>query len=66
MVSEIKSKLGIKISPRAIIGSAQLAFIVVILIHQFDLPVAAFIQGVLLGYSMVGNLYGLVIWRKER
>lgn len=66
MVSELKSKIGIRISPRVIIGSAQLAFASAILIHQFNLPIADFVQGVLLGYSLVGNVYGLMTQRKKR
>ena len=38
-------------------AAAQLAFVVGILLGRLDNPKLAFLEGLLLGFSMVGNLY---------
>ncbi|MEJ2486709.1 MAG: hypothetical protein P8Y68_13340 [Anaerolineales bacterium] len=65
MLSEIKSNLGIKIPPKVIGGTAQIALVVSIFLHQFNVAGTDFFQGLLLGYSMVGNLFWLIIQRKN-
>lgn len=59
MLSEIKTRFGIKVSPRIIGGLAQISLVVSIFLHQFNVPGTDFLQGLLLGFSMVGNLFWL-------
>ena len=65
MLAEIKSNLGIKIPPKLIGGTAQIALVVSIFLHQFNVAGTDFIQGLLLGYSMVGNLFWIITQRKN-
>ena len=65
MLSELKSNLGIKISPRIMGATAQLAFVGTIALHFFNVPHTDFIQGLLLGYALVGNVYWLISQRKN-
>lgn len=65
MFSEIKTNLGIKISPRLIGATAQFAFVTTFALHQFNVAGTDFLQGLLLGYAMVGNLFWLIRQRKN-
>ena len=60
MFSEIKSNLGIKVSPRLIGATAQFAFVASMALHQLNVPHTDFLQGLLLGYALVGNLFWLI------
>jgi hypothetical protein len=63
----MKTKAGfVKIKPEILGAAAQLALVIYFLASQFNLPIPDFIQGVLLGFSIVGNLAMLVEIRKRR
>jgi len=65
MFSKQKSHLGIKVSPRLIGATAQLAFVGSMALHQLNVPHTDFLQGLLLGYALVGNLFWLIKQRKK-
>ncbi len=55
---------------RWIWASAMLSFSISILLGQLAAPYIQsnwleFLQGMLMGYSMVGNLFGLIVYRSE-
>lgn len=64
MLSKWKTSLGIQINPKIIGGVAQICFVSYIVLHLFSIPHTEFIQGVLLGFSIVGNISMLFQLRK--
>jgi multisubunit Na+/H+ antiporter MnhB subunit len=44
---------------------AQIAFVIAIILSRFENPDLAFFEGMLLGFSIVGNLAYLVYLRKS-
>jgi hypothetical protein len=66
MISQIKSNLGLRVSPRIIGAVAQIATVIFLTLSVFDVPKTDFIQGVLAGFSIVGNLFFLYHTRKPR
>ncbi len=62
-----------KISPEdqrkvftALFGAAQIAFVVGMIMSRLDLPGMDFLEGMLVGFSIVGNLAFLVYTRANR
>ncbi|MEJ2757766.1 MAG: hypothetical protein P8046_04710 [Anaerolineales bacterium] len=46
-------------------GIAMLALVVSFVLYWFSVPGVAFLHGVLIGFSIVGNLAFLQYWRKK-
>ena len=46
-------------------GTAMLALVVAILLSRWEVPGTDFLQGMLLGFSIVGNLFSLWQSRKK-
>lgn len=66
MLSKVKSRISPKIPPALIFATAQLSLVIVAILSQFNVPRTDFLQGLLAGYSIVGNLYFLISYRKNR
>ena len=47
-------------------GVAQIALVVSLILGQLEIPGTDFLQGMLIGFSMVGNLAFLVTVSRER
>ena len=61
----IKEKYNISIKPEILGGAAQLALVVSILLDRFQVGHTDFIQGVLIGFSIAGNIAWLMAVRKK-
>jgi len=67
MIKEMKKKASfIKVKPEILGALAQLALVVYFLSSLFNLPIPDFFQGMLLGFSIVGNLALIVQIRKRK
>ena len=66
----LNSIISFKTKMRAVVlpyigGAAMLALVVAIMLSRWEVPGTAFLQGMLLGFSIVGNLFSLWQWRKK-
>lgn len=64
MLSKWKTSLGIRVNPKIIGGIAQILFVSYIALHRLSIPNTEFIQGIFLGFSIVGNISMLILLRK--
>ncbi len=61
----IKERLNLSIKPEILGGAAQLALVASILLDRFTISHTEFIQGMLIGFSVVGNIAWLLAVRKR-
>lgn len=66
MEIHIKKKIRNYIPPRVIFATAQLALAVFLTLSVFEVPRTDFLQGLLCGYALVGNIFWLVRFSKEQ
>lgn len=62
----IKAKLNLSSRPEILGGVAQLALVASILLRQFNVSHTDFLQGILAGFSVVGNLAMLFSLRSKK
>jgi hypothetical protein len=65
MLANFKQRIDGFIPPRVIFATAQLALVSFLILSTFEVPQSEFLQGMLCGYSLVGNLYWLIKFSKE-
>ena len=65
MLGDLKIKLGLRINPNIIVASAQICLALAILLGHLQFTGTEFLQGLLLGYALVGNLAWLIKQRKD-
>ena len=46
-------------------GGAMLALVAAIMLSRWEVPGTAVLQGMLFGFSIVGNLFSIWQWRKK-
>ena len=66
----LNSIMSFKARVRAVVlpyigGAAMLALVVAILLSRWEVAGTDFWQGMLIGFSIVGNLFGIWQWRKK-
>lgn len=66
MFAKWKSSLGISINLRIVGGLAQIALVVSFALFSLSVPKTEFIQGLLLGFSLVGNITWLLQLRQDK
>lgn len=66
MIKTFKEKHNLRVKPEILGIAAQLALVTYLLTDQFNIAVPIFIQGILLGFSISGNIAWLLKVRKER
>lgn len=66
MLSQLKSSVRTRIRPEIIGATAQFSLLVLIVLNRSPIPNTDFIQGILTGYSIVGNLFFLIHFSKSR
>lgn len=66
MLTRAKKQISNLIPPSIIFATAQLAMVVMIFFNQFNVTNTDFIQGLLCGYSIVGNLFSLIHYSRTR
>lgn len=60
MVTQTKERISHLVSPKLIFATAQLALVLMIFLYLLNVPNTAFLQGLLCGYAIVGNLFHLI------
>lgn len=68
LITTLKQRIGFAPKPRHIFAAAQIALVVGILLSRLDhqVPVLDFFEGVLIGFSIAGNLAGLVNYSRRQ
>ena len=66
MLLKWKNSLGIRFNPKVIGGAAQVSLVSYIILNLLSLPHTDFIQGLLLGFSLIGNVAMLIQFRQAR
>lgn len=64
-IMAVKGRLRAVVAPY-IGGAAMLALVAAILLSRWGSPETAFLQGMLYGFSLVGNLFSIWQWRQKR
>ena len=66
MFTQLKSQVRTHIRPEIIGATAQISFVLVVFLSRWEIPNTEFLQGILTGYSIVGNLFFLIYRSKFR
>lgn len=68
LLAALKQRLTIEPDFRLFLAAGQLALVAGIVLMRFDfqIPVLDFIEGMLIGFSSVANLAGLIFYRRSQ
>lgn len=64
-IRKFKEKNNLGMKPEVLATVAQFSFVLYIILSRMDIPQLSFIEGILLGLSIVGNLAWMIKIRKK-
>ena len=65
VIRKLKERKNLGLKPEVIAAVAQFSFILFVILARLNIPEMSFVEGVLLGISITGNLAWLIIIRRE-